>query len=203
MPGSPGNASRAAKAAVESNESDTLATNDSSIVLDAPLWHHWPGSLSFGLTSSVLCGCSCQRACPLACLPAYLPSLDQCCCVSILHAGNAAGLERVSLPACLLTIYPTGHSLGRAFNSWRMLVLLVSRGEYGVGARLWPHLHHFVPFSSFCALHLSCGITPAVRLIELQHQTLQLGGCRDDFAVRRRRQSHLVSRLLQHQHKAK
>ncbi len=72
MPGGMNDASHAADATLESDESDTFAANDSKIVLDAPLWRHWPGSLSFSLMPSGLCCFSCQPAC----LPAF-PNLGR------------------------------------------------------------------------------------------------------------------------------
>ena len=109
-PGSVSDVRRAANAALESDESDTLATNDSKVVLDAPLWRHWPGALFFGLTSSVLCGCSAQPAC----LPVHSPSLHQCLPVHPACWECILGLERASLPASLLIIQLDTVLVGRS-----------------------------------------------------------------------------------------
>lgn len=133
MPGSLGDASRAANAALESDVSDTISANDSKIVLDAPLWRHWPGSLLFGL-----------RLFLSVCLPACLPSLDQC--LSILHAGNGMqwGLNASSCPPASPTSSWTQSWLGVHLVAYARFACLQRESRY------WGQL--MATTASFCTV---------------------------------------------------
>lgn len=94
-----------------------------------------------------------------ACLPAYLPSLDRCCCVCILHAGNAAGLECVSLPACLLTIQldtvlVVRSVRGVCLSCWCPEVNMVLGPGYGHICIILCRFHHSVLFNFHAESHL-------------------------------------------------